>query len=388
MEHNFSTIDLVQRPLRQTFYRHPPYRKGEQAFRQSLRVKVKLDIQWAMGQSDIQTLDPLVFALLEAVERGQSLRRAAVDCGVSYRHAWGMMRQWQDHLGSALVELERGRGASLSRLGRALLWSRRRAEARLRPAVDSFAAEIEQELTALTAESTPLRLVASHDLAIELLRERLLASGKFSFNMVYRGSLDAVRQLAAGHCDLAGYHVPDLAESRHIEADFRRLLPSDEFQSVRFVDRNQGLILPFGNPFGVRTISDLAGNGLRFLNRQAGSGTRLLFDELLDQADIQPTDIHGYKAEEFTHLAVAAMVASGAADASFGIQAAAERFGLDFVPMVREHYLLAFRKTKPVSARLAELLKLLQTDADLRTAINALPGYDASHIGQPWPPET
>ena len=350
-------------------------------------MEIKLDIQWAIGRNETETLDPLVFRLLEAVERGQSLRSAAADCGASYRHAWGLMRQWQDHLGSPLVELQRGRGASLSPLGRALLWSRRRAEARLRPALDSFAAEVEQALSALTAESTPLRLVASHDMAIELLRERLATGGKRSFNMVYRGSLDAVRQLAAGHCDLAGYHVPDLAECGHIQADFRRLLPSDEFQSLRFVDRKQGLILPFGNPFGVRTISDLAGNGLRFLNRQAGSGTRLLFDQLLVQAGIRPTDIRGYEAEEFTHLAVAAMVASGAADASFGVQAAAERFGLDFVPMVREHYLLAFRTTKPGSERLAELLNLLQTDADLRAAINALPGYDASHIGQPWPPE-
>ncbi len=348
-------------------------------------MEVKLEIQWSIGLDQAETLDPLVLRLLEAVERGQSLRGAAAECGASYRHAWGLMRQWENRLGSALLDLERGRGASLTRLGRALLWSRRRAEARLRPALDSFGAEVEQELAALTADSTPLRLVASHDLAIELLRDHLVAAGRRGFNVLYRGSLDAVRQLIAGHCDLAGYHLPDLPDSGRIEADFRRLMPSDEFQSIRFVDRSQGLILPFGNPFGVRALQDLAGNRLRFLNRQAGSGTRLLFDELLAKAGLRPDQIHGYDAEEFTHLAVAAMVASGAADAGFGMQAAAERFGLDFVPMVREHYLLAFRKAERDGEWIKALLHLLNDNQELRQAIAALPGYDCGAMGEAWP---
>jgi len=347
-------------------------------------MEVKLDIQWAIGPDQAETLDPLVFRLLGAVERGQSLRSAAAGCDASYRHAWGLMRHWEGRLGSPLLELERGRGASLSPLGRALLWSQRRAEARLRPALDNLAAEVENELGALTAQSTPLRLVASHDLAIEALRERFAASSERAFSVLYRGSLDAVRQLAAGHCDLAGYHIPDLPDCGRIEADFSRLLPGNEFQSIRFVDRSQGLMLPFGNPFGVRTLRDLAGNRLRFLNRQVGSGTRLLFDELLARVDLQPGDIRGYQAEEFTHLAVAAMVASGAADAGFGVRAAAERFGLDFVPMVREHYLLAFRKSERESGWLKALLALLHDDLDLRAAIGAMPGYDCSGMGEPW----
>lgn len=350
-------------------------------------MDIKLAIQWGIGQDPTEGVDPLVFLLLDAVDRGHSLRSAAQECGASYRHAWGLMRTWESRLGSPLLLLERGRGASLSELGRGLLWARRRAEARLGPALDSLAAEIAHELDALLDRSAPLRLVASHDLALELLRERYNALGQRPFNIQYRGSLDAVRQLIAGRCDLAGYHIPELPEARGITDNFRRLLPQKDYRSLRFVERGQGLILPPGNPARLKTLNDLAARGKTFINRQPGSGTRLLFDQLLARSKVEPARIRGYDSEEFTHLAVAAMVASGAADAGFGVQAAAARFGLDFVPMVREHYLLAFRTSEPASERLAQLLQLLQTDADLHAGINALPGYDARQIGEPWPAE-
>ncbi len=347
-------------------------------------MEVKIDLQWAVGLDGVESIDSLVFRLLSAVERGRSLRSAAKECGASYRHAWGLMQQWEQRLGAPLLKLQRGRGASLARLGRALLWSQRHAEARLRPTLGSLAAEVGHELGSLADRSNPLQLVASHDLAIELLRERLSEDKIRPFSVLYRGSMDAVAQLGAGHCDLAGYHIPDLPQSSRIEANFHRLLPADELQSIQFVDRSQGLMLPPGNPMQVRQLRDLADNGLRFLNRQAGSGTRLLFDELLARAHLQPGNIRGYEAEEFTHLAVAAMVASGAADAGFGVRAAAERFGLDFVPMVREHYLLAFRKSERNSDWVKSLLGLLNDDPDLREAISALPGYDCSGMGEPW----
>ena len=347
---------------------------------------MKLDIQWAFGHEQSDAMDPLVFGLLGAVEQGHSLRSAAEEHGASYRHAWGLMRQWEERLGAPLLELQRGRGASLSRIGRCLLWAQRRAEARLSPALDSLCAEVENELGTLLAKSTPLRLVASHDLALDQVRERFAAQSEQPFNVQYRGSLDAVRQLLAGHCDLAGYHIPDLPEPGLIEARFARLLPAPAYRSIRFVDRHQGLILPAGNPAQIGSLQDLAGSGLRFLNRQAGSGTRLLFDDLLAFAGIAAGEIRGYEVEEFTHLAVAAMVASGAADAGFGVQAAAERFGLAFVPIVREHYLLAFDADSRNLEGITALIKLLQTDHELRSAIAELPGYDGSHMGEEWRP--
>jgi len=348
-------------------------------------MDVKLDIRWGLGHETPELVDPLVFELLEAVERGCSLRSAATRCGASYRHAWGMMRDWEDRLGIPLLELERGRGASLSSVGRCLLWAQRRTEARLVPMLDSLSAEVEHELGELLARSTPLKMVASHDLAIDLLRDRFNAREKRLLNIQYRGSLDAVRQLVAGHCDVAGYHVPErVSSSDQIENGFNRLMPAEEYQSVYFVSRRQGLMLRKDLARKISGVQDLTGSGLRFLNRQRGSGTRLLFDQLLVDSGVNPGDILGYEVEEFTHLAVAAMLASGAADVGFGVQAAAERFGLAFVPMVDEHYLLAFRKGSHSAQWCHDLLKILEDDQNLRDSITQLAGYDCGRMGEVW----
>lgn len=348
-------------------------------------MDVKLDIRWALGHETPEALDPLVFELLEAVERGCSLRSAAARCSASYRHAWGLMREWEDRLGAPLLELERGRGASLSSVGRCLLWAQRRTEARLAPMLDSLSAEVEHELDELLARSTPLKMVASHDLALDHLRDRFNAREGGLLHIQYRGSLDAVRQLVAGHCDIAGYHVPERVVNQvQIENGFNRLMPSEDYQSVCFVSRRQGLMLGKDLAREITHVKDLAASGLRFLNRQRGSGTRLLFDELLADAGVASTDILGYEVEEFTHLAVAAMVASGAADVGFGVQAAADRFGLEFVPMATEHYLLAYRSSERNLDWINALVSLLRYDQDLRSAIGVLPGYDCSRMGEAY----
>lgn len=348
-------------------------------------VNVKLDIRWRLGHETPESMDPLVFELLEEVDRGCSLRSAAARCGASYRHAWGMMREWEDRLGIPLLELERGRGASLSSIGRCLLWAQRRTEARLAPMLDSLSAEVEHELGELLARSTPLRMVASHDLALDQLRDRFNAREGGLLNIQYRGSLDAVRQLVAGHCDVAGYHVPSRVSNRdQIESGFNRLMPAEEYQSVYFVSRRQGLMLRKDLAGKVASVQDLIGSDLRFVNRQRGSGTRLLFDQLLVDGGVAADSIHGYEVEEFTHQAVAAMLASGAADVGFGVQAAAERFGLAFVPMVHEHYLLAFRKGSRSAEWCQDLLEILEDDRDLRHSITQLAGYDCECMGEAW----
>jgi molybdate transport repressor ModE-like protein len=348
-------------------------------------MDVKLDICWGLGHDTPEPMDPLIFGLLAAVERGCSLRSAATRCGASYRHAWGLMREWESRLGAPLLELERGRGASLSSVGRCLLWAQRRTDARLAPMLDSLSAEIEHELGELLARSTPLKMVASHDLALDQLRERFNAREGGLLNVQYRGSLDAVRQLVAGHCDVAGYHVPDSSGNRgQIETGFNRLMPTDDYLSIHFVSRRQGLMLSPELSGKIIGLQDLAGGGLRFLNRQRGSGTRLLLDELLADAGVSTSDILGYEVEEFTHLAVAAMIASGAADVGFGVQAAAERFGLAFLPMVVEHYLLAFRRASQSTEWCQELLSILAEDQSLRDSIEQLPGYTCDRMGETW----
>ncbi len=350
---------------------------------ENLGMDVKLNVCWALGHDDATVMDPLVFDLLEAVEQGCSLRSAATRCGSSYRHAWGLMREWEQRFGSPLLELERGRGARLSSVGRCLLWAQRRTNARLAPTLDSLSAEVEHELGELLARSSPLKMVASHDLALDLLRDRYNQQAEGLLNLQYRGSLDAVRQLVADHCDIAGYHIPEQGlHQGQIENSFSRLMPPEDYQSIHFVTRRQGLLLAKGLQVPMSDVSDLPGSGLRFLNRQRGSGTRLLFDQLIKNAGIESSDISGYDVEEFTHLAVAAMLASGAADVGFGVQAAAQRFGLDFVPMVKEHYFLAVRKASLGSEWCLALLKTLRDNQMLKDEIGRLPGYQCAQMGE------
>jgi molybdate-binding protein len=146
-------------------------------------------------------------------------------------------------------------------------------------------------------------------------------------------------------------------------------------------EREQGLMLRPALAGQIQTLADLARGGQRFLNRQRGSGTRALLDELLREAGLRPAMIRGYQDEEFTHLAVAASIAGGGADAGFGIRAAAERFGLAFVPLARETYYLASRADGAVAVSLSRIAAWLR-DAAFRTLCQDLPGYDTTHAGE------
>jgi molybdate-binding protein len=149
---------------------------------------------------------------------------------------------------------------------------------------------------------------------------------------------------------------------------------------LRFIDREQGLILGRGNPAGVRSFGDIAKKRLRFINRQPGSGTRLLVDALLAAARLQAADINGYGAEEFTHGAVAATVASGGADAGLGLRAAAAEYGLPFVPLVRERYLVAIRTKELEHPPVVAFRRMLATP-EFAERVRRFPGCTAASPG-------
>jgi putative molybdopterin biosynthesis protein len=225
-----------------------------------------------------------------------------------------------------------------------------------------------------------LRMAASHDLALAALRDALPASEGLSLDLAFMGSLHALEQFGAGRADLAGFHVAiDLSAGEH--AAFRRLLRPRRDRLIRFVDRDQGLILARGNPARVRSFRDLARKRLRFVNRQRGSGTRLLIDRLVADEGLDGASLIGFGHEEFTHAAVAATVASKAADAGFGLRAAAAEYGLAFVPRARERYYFAARAAKLSTAALARLVHALQGPL-LASAIGTLPGYRLEGAGE------
>ena len=228
---------------------------------------------------------------------------------------------------------------------------------------------------------TGLRLVGSHDLALEVLVGRLRGQPRsVTLEVVPTDSLDGLFALARGAADLAGTHLLDPETGDYNVPFVRRLLPGEAVLLVTLAHRQQGLIVAAGNPKRIRGVDDLRGPGLTIVNRHRGSGTRVLLDDALHRAGIDPATLAGYEREEATHLAVAGAVAAGTADAGLGILAAARTYGLDFVPVARERYELALRPSTAGREAVGRLLETLRSD-DFRAVVTALGGYDTTESG-------
>ncbi len=222
--------------------------------------------------------------------------------------------------------------------------------------------------------------IGSHDLTLDLLAQFLAARGRrlASANV---GSLGGLVALRRGQAHLAGTHLLDPESGEFNLPYLRRYLPGMPLAVVALVGRQQGLIVARGNPKGIRTLADLTRPDVRFVNRQRGAGTRVLLDYHLQQQGIDAQAVQGYNQEEYTHLAVAAAVASGRADCGLGIAAAAQALALDFVPLFQERYDLVIPLEHYRSPLLEPLLALLHADR-FRQQVSAMPGYDVTPMGQ------
>jgi molybdate transport repressor ModE-like protein len=342
--------------------------------------RIQVRPEWSLqrpGQADFPL--PLVLRLCAAVQEGGSLSAAARQLGLSYRHAWGLIREADQAFGAPLILMERGRGGQLTRLGEVLLWADRRIAARLSPALDSLSSELSTEMERVLSHVSPVRIQASHGFAVQALRETLVDSG-LNFDLRYTSSAEALAALARQECDLAGFHVPVNGLQQAALVPYLPLLRSRPLRLVNLASRAQGLMVPPGNPLAIHGIADLRHRSARFVNRQPGSGTRLLIDLLLAEHGIDRRTVPGYEVWEYTHAAVAAYIASGMADVGFGIETAARRFNLDFIPLLRERYFLACLPDGECPTALSEVLSLLRGE-ELRRRIDELPGYDASGCG-------
>jgi molybdate transport repressor ModE-like protein len=345
-------------------------------------MKVEIQPNWALRADDgAATALPALLALLAAVDQLGSITRAAAACGYSYRHAWGLLRGFSAQFGAELVVKVRGSGTELSPLAEKLLWADKRIAARLTPLLDSLASELQQELASVLPHPAPqaLRIHASHGFAIAALVAQLAQQG-IAVDVKYRGSTEAVAALARGECDLAGFHIPLGEFSGAAAASYTRWLGPKQHALLHLAYRTQGMFVARGNPLGLQGLADLAQPGLRFVNRQHGSGTRVLLDLLLAGAGVDTAAIAGYDSAEFTHAAVAAFVASGMADAGFGVETAARRFQLDFLPVIREQYFLACR-ADALGAPMVRAAQDVMTSAAFKATIAALPGYDGALCG-------
>jgi molybdate transport repressor ModE-like protein len=335
-------------------------------------------LSWTLGDNPAEALDERLQPLLEAIAQTGSLAAAVAQHRLSYRAAWGLLRDYERKLGVPLVELERGRGARLAAAGETVLAARRAATLRLARVLPALSVDLrgraETQVPALR-----LSIAASHDLALASMRDALPVAAGVALDLAFMGSLHALQQFDLGQVELAGFHVP-AGGPRGGNLAFRRHLRARRDRLIRLFEREQGFMLPRGNPQHVRSFRDIARKGLRFVNRQQGSGTRLLIDRHLAAAGVDPAALPGYATEEFTHAAVAATVASGAADAGCGLRAAAAEHGLAFVLLSRERYYFAARVSTLRTPAVERLLAALRGEVFARI-VDRLPGYRRAGSG-------
>jgi molybdate transport repressor ModE-like protein len=315
---------------------------------------VDFDHAWLAGRGFPRERGRTLVRLLEELARSGSLREAARNAGVSYRSAWGALGEGARLFGAPLVDMQRGRRASLSDLGRKVL----AADERVRQGLGEHFERLRAEIPAILADALPgtrprLTLHASHDLALAELRT--LCRRVLDLDIVIRGADDSLAALARGECDVAGFHVADaLPRAAAAAAALGRWLDPRKHTLIHFVAREQGLIARPDSR--IRGVHDLTRPGVRFIHRQSRSA-------------------------EGEESSVADAVAAGRADAGFGLRAEATRHKLAFTPLAMERYFFACAKAALPGAALKSLLGTLR-HPDFEAHIRRLPGYDASQSGR------
>jgi molybdate transport repressor ModE-like protein len=342
--------------------------------------KLSIAPAWVFRSDDGELFEPVLFRLLNGIRDSGKLTTAAQAAGISYRHAWNLINRGADFFGLPLVLMRKGQGSRLSPLGEKLLWSEQRVKARLGPQIDSMASELNSQLQQLLAGDHPvLRLHASHGYAVALLPE---FSDKVELNLQYCNPAEALNALNRGDADVASFHFPACPRlADQVMGVYRDQLDTSHLRVIRFVTREQGLIIRHSSRDEIAGLADLTSPTIRFINRDEHSGTRILFNMLLEENGISENQISGSEREEFTHTAVAAYVAAGMADAGFGVKAAAAQFGLDFIKLATEHYLLICREDRLLQNNMRDLLELMASDEFL-AEIDKLAGYDPDRCGE------
>ncbi|MCQ9617196.1 helix-turn-helix transcriptional regulator [Paenalcaligenes niemegkensis] len=346
------------------------------------QFKARIRSEWVLESADGTTLQlGEVLRLLAAIETMGNITGAAKACSLSYRHAWGLLRNAEKQFEAPLMETSRRQGTTLTEFSRRLLWANRRVDARLTPTLESMASELQEELHRLYSEQPQhLRLHASHGFAVEGLMRLANDKAYSPLELRYRSAIEALGSLIRRECDLAGFQVPIGKYQEQAVARYREWLKPEQHRLIYLSDRSTGLFIQQGNPRGVRSVADLLRPDVRFVNREVGSSTRFLLNLIIQDYKLDAANIQGFDSTELTHLAVAAHVASDMADVGFGVETAALRCGLDFIPLAQERYFFAIHKDLVDSALVQRFLELITGD-EYQAYMGQLVGYAARKNG-------
>lgn len=227
-----------------------------------------------------------------------------------------------------------------------------------------------------------LVVIGSHDPLLDELADMLhLGDPRLYMSSSHVGSMGGIMAIRRGEAHMAGCHLLDTADGTYNRSFIRKYFPKGDVRLVSCVGRQQGLMVARGNPLNICSFADISRQGIRYVNRQKGSGTRILTDYLCSREKVEPSDVYGYTREELTHTSVAAQIACGSADVGMGIYSAAKLYDLDFIPICIEEYDLIIPDHAWDSPMVQQLLTILRSDA-FREKILSMGGYTVDHPGQ------
>ncbi|APB99226.1 substrate-binding domain-containing protein [Polynucleobacter asymbioticus] len=324
-------------------------------FKDSLEGKNSIDLNW-------------LALLLDDIGNGSSLVEASKKSEISYRGAWGKLNEAEDALGIPLVVRTKGHGSKLTEFGVFLIQFIHQMQVGYRDSGLMHQNILLKEIKKFQkTESVKWKFLSSSDSIIQK------AVGEVKgIDLKIAGSGESLERLLNNEAHIAGYHVSDEKSSKAIH----HRLSKNDIEIFPVMRRVQGLMVKKGNPLNIRTIYDLVNRKVRFINRQIGSGTRLLFDTLLLIEDIAPSEINGYLQEEFTHSAVANAILAGKADVGLGVKNIAIENGLGFIPLRDEVFFVAMKKEMLAQSEASKLIR------KIRSYSSETPGYKAISLNR------
>ena len=313
-------------------------------------MDIELQLTWrtTVGGKAIE-IDDLLFDLLRDVQAGGHLNFAAKKSAVSYRHAWGLIRTWENRFNTKLLLSQRGRGAVLTDFAEQLIHSHADTAELLQSDLAEQALRASASIAAAReSKIRRIRIASSHDDRVVRLREQLESEAcEVAVEML--GSEGALRNYRRGEADIAGFHMPIGELGPMVATRLLQFLDDTRDEIFLLEKRQLGLLSRADDPCSA--LGTLIDRQLRFVNRQAGSATRLTFDALISSEGHDPSAINGYGEEEYTHTAVAALVVSKDADVAFAQERKASHFNLAFEPMVEERFYLVVSRDVARSIR-------------------------------------
>ncbi|MGE0373650.1 MAG: substrate-binding domain-containing protein [Gammaproteobacteria bacterium] len=343
-------------------------------------MQVRLGLRCWLDDETETEVPAELFELMDGIARGGNLRVAASGARLSYRHAWGIVKQWERRIGTPLVSLERGRGARITPAGETLRGAWHRAQAKAQPALAESARHLARVFAEMRTDDRVIHpvIAASHGYGMAQFVAQLRLGGTAP-EVHYVGSVEALKRYAAGTADIAGFHLPIGRHGGTLWMRYKPYLDARRDVLLLVETRELGFMTRPGTAkVDVRAIAE---RRLRFQNRQQGAGSRLIFDLQMEEAGVAAPEIRGYHDEEYTHVAVAAVVAGGGADVAFGARAAAAQFKLDFWPEITEKYLMVIARDRLRNGPLRDAAEVLASRA-FRRAVQAVPGSDARGSGR------